>query len=358
MKASTGFLAGCCLLIAAATFGPSLASARPARADTEIQRPRTGIGVVVSSGRGHLLSIAFPTPKLAVLEIFELSGRGEDPSYATASYAVRAHSRPARGFVRADFGAIGKVALRFEPTGKPSKRRLPRGCEGPRPTLEIGRLRGRISLEGEGGYFRASARRALGMRERSFRLECRNGRALNLPPNLSLREVVAPTFSFSYSSSGGNIAVLSAAAKAEGRSIALRASHEAGGPPGAEVQVSSLESGDDMAIGRSLSLSGGKGTLRTSLPGAHPATATLTPAAPFYGEASFFETSARSHSWTGSLGAHLPGLDLALTGPRFHTGLCVLSPLKSPRGCDFAKPQPLLPARPALIPAMERLHGS
>lgn len=355
MRAPIGLLAACCLLIVTATFAATVASARPAGANTEVQRPRTGFGILLASGRQHLVGLTFPTTKLAVLSVMQFSGRGEARGLASADYAVRAHGR-ADGVLRADFGPIGRVAVRFEPTGRARKSRPPRGCRGPRSTRELGRVRGTISLEGEGGYFRVSSGGGLALRERSFRLICKQGRATNVPPNVNLRELVLPNFSYSYSSNGGNIAVLNAAAKVEGRSIALRASHEQGSPPGAEVQVSSLESGHDMAIGRGLSLTGGKGTLRTSLPGAHPATATLAPPAPFFGEANFLETSPRSHSWTGSLGAHLPGLDLALAGPRFHTSLCVLSPLKSPRGCDFAKPKPLLPARLALIPGRGKLH--
>lgn len=352
MRASIGFLAACCLLIAPATIGAAEASAR---AGMEVQQPRTGIGVLLGGGKNHLVGLTFPTSKLAMLSVLQASGSGEERGLASANYAVRAH-RGANGLLRADFGSLGRVAIRFEPTGKVRKGRLPDGCRGPRPTRELGRAHGTISLEGEGGYFRVSSRGGLALRERSFRLVCEKGRAANIPPNLNLRELVFPGFSFSYSSMGGNIAVLNATAKAEGRFVALRASHEEGGPPGAEVQVGTLESGHGMAIGRGLSLRGGKGTLRTSLPGTHPATATLAPPAPFFGEASFFENSPSSHSWTGSLGVHLPGLDLALAGPRFYTSLCVLSPLKSPAGCDFAKPKPLLPARLALIPGKGRLH--
>lgn len=353
MKVPATLLAACCLLAAAPA-----AAAQAGAGGTEIQRPRTGIGVIAAIGKGRLASISFPTPKLAILQVLQLSGRGEERGIATASYAVRAHSDPARGVVRARFGSIGKVALRFEARRKPSKQRLPPGCRGPRPTVEYGRLRGTISLEGEGGYFRFSSRSAAGLRERSFRLRCRKGRASNIPPNLGLRELVAPFFLSIVFAGSRDIAVLEATAKIAGRYIALRAAHEEGGEPGAAVQVSTLESGHGMAIGRSLQVDGGKGTLRTSLPGAHPATATLAPPAPFFGEGSFYESSRSSHSWTGSLGVHLPGLDLALTGPRFATSLCVLSPLKHPNGCRFTAPEPQLPqrARPGSIPAMELLY--
>jgi len=80
------------------------------------------------------------------------------------------------------------------------------------------------------------------------------------------------------------------------------------------------------------------GTLTTSMPGAHPAFATLTPPAPFFGEGNFLEGAApESSSWIGTLGVSFPGLDLPLTGQQFETSLCIVSPLKVPAGCDFRK---------------------
>lgn len=319
-----------------------------------MQRPRTGVGILLEIGPKRLGYLSFPTPKLAALEILEATG--EDVGWASASYAVRADSRPARGILRADFGPIGRVSLRFRPTGESRRGRASRACNGPRPLIERGQVRGRIDLRGEGGYFRVDAQRAEAVREFSPRLVCRRGTALNVPPNISLRELVMPSLGIVWSSGGGTIAVLNAVAKSEGRLVALRAAHDAGSPAGASLQVITLESGHDMAIGRSLELEGGRGTLRTSLPGEHPATATLAPPRPFRGEAKLLQTSARSNSWAGSLRVRLPGLDLPLTGPRFMTSLCVLSPLKNPRGCDFAKhPEPLLPSRLALIPGMAEL---
>lgn len=103
-----------------------------------------------------------------------------------------------------------------------------------------------------------------------------------------------------------------------------------------------------MSIGRTGLVSGGAGTLSTSPPGVHPATATLAPPPPFHGSATFFENTAVSHSWTGTLGIALPGLDLPLTGPEVLTSLCVLSPLRAPKGCDFTRGQK--PLEPAWLP--------
>jgi hypothetical protein len=53
-----------------------------------------------------------------------------------------------------------------------------------------------------------------------------------------------------------------------------------GSPPGADVQLAVVEPRHGMAIGHGAYLHGPAGTLLTSLPGAHPATATLKPPRP------------------------------------------------------------------------------
>lgn len=96
-----------------------------------------------------------------------------------------------------------------------------------------------------------------------------------------------------------------------------------------------------MAIGRYALALAPQGTLLTNLPGVHPATATLAPPAPFFGEGAYLEEGpAGSPSWVGTLGVNLPGFKLPLTGPEFHVRLCVLSALKVRDGCDFFKAEP------------------
>lgn len=328
-----------CLVLTLASAATASASAA---AKTEVQRPRSAAQALLGTSHGYLVGVYFPTPKLAQLFVFKL-GLGEEDGFAQAVYAVRARSHLADGELRADFGPIGRVALRFRPNGETSRGRIQDGCRGPLPLRESGRVRGTVALEGEDGYFRVSTNGGAALRERSFRLVCRRGRALNVPPNLPLRELVMPSFSVFWTSGGGGTnAVLETAAKLPGGFVALRASHQAGSPPGAEIQLGTVQVGHGMAVGRSLELDGGKGTLRTSMPGARPATATFTPPKPFHGEASYVESSTKDRSWTGSLGVRLLGLDLPLTGPGFSTSLCVLSQLKSPNGCDFTDRESLL----------------
>jgi hypothetical protein len=92
-----------------------------------------------------------------------------------------------------------------------------------------------------------------------------------------------------------------------------------------------------MAIGRGVYMNAPPGTLLTSLPGVHPATAALAPPAPFYGEAAYSEEPG---AWNGTLGVRLAGSGLPLTGPDFHVHLCVANPLRDKDGCDFFKAEP------------------
>jgi hypothetical protein len=151
----------------------------------------------------------------------------------------------------------------------------------------------------------------------------------------------------SFFSTEGSIALLYASARRHGRFVGVTAGHREGAPPGAELRFGSFESRGAMAIGRYALAEAPQGTLLTSLPGEHPATATLAPPAPFFGEARYREKSAHAGTWTGDLGIDLAGLRLPLTGSGFHARLCVLNPLKTRSGCDFFKAEPEYDERPA-----------
>jgi hypothetical protein len=209
---------------------------------------------------------------------------------------------------------------------------------------------GHATFHGEGDYLHFSLSGGAGGITHSFRLRCEREEALDLAQR-RLRAYVAPG---SFFSTEGDIALLYASARNHGRYIGITAGHREESPPGADVRIGILESRGEMAIGRYALVFGVPGTLLTSSPGVHPATATLSPAA-FFGEATYREESADSRSWTGTLGVNLAGLKLPLTGSRFHTRLCVLNPLKAPRhGCDFFKAEPVFDERPARLGLMSR----
>lgn len=232
----------------------TIAAATPAKA--EVRKPVTSAEVVLRDEPSQRVAVWFPSPKLAILTVYALKRRG----YSYALYAVRTHSRLANGVLRARFGSIGRVDLRFQPSGKTKRGGPQKGCKGPRSLIEFGRARGTVSLRGEDGYFRIDRTAGTTELERSPRLVCDRGQAENIPRDVSLRALVAPDFKLDETGlMGVPLAVLNAVAKVEGRFMVLRAAHYAGLEPEAEVQVGTLESGNGMAIGRGIWLIGRKG---------------------------------------------------------------------------------------------------
>lgn len=329
-------------LVAAAVFAAAgTGQAKPRHAGMEV-RPADASGYVLLGKRGgYDIDLYLPDKRVAILYVSSFEEAGGSVAGATSGYAVHTKEPLTGGVVRAGLGPLGRVSLRFRPNGRIRRHHLERGCKGRPAVTEYGRFVGHVSFDGEGGYLRASFNSGRGEITRSYRLVCNQPRAYGSGPQ-SLREYAMPNIGFSYPPP--SIALLYAAARDHGRSIWIRAAHQEGSPPGAEVQVGSLESDGGMAIGRSAHVDGFPGTLLTSLPGVHPATATLAPPAPFYGEANYLEKSPTSHGWTGTLGVDLPGLTLPLTGSGFYTSLCVVG-LKVRKGCDFIKPKPLEPDR-------------
>jgi len=321
-------------VVALAMHPVAMAAAGPPAPRREAQQPNTGGLVYLGKAGGYEIGISNPDPHVAFLYV-DRFGRGQSAeTYAQAAYAVRPSSSLASGVLRARFGTIGRIALRFQPGGKVKVGRRAKHCRGPRPQTEFGVYRGSVSLRGEGGYFHLRTRAAPGTRSRTFRLSCFHGQAHQVQRK-ALYEYVFPSEGFITTNGAGNIALLRAVSEAGGRYVSLRASHFQGSGPGADVRASTLEQQPGMAIGRAVEVNGEAGTLLTSLPGQRPATATLAPPAPFHGKAEYAENSATSHRWTGTLAVSLPGLEVPLTGAGFATSLCVLSPFKARLPCDF-----------------------
>jgi hypothetical protein len=313
------------------------AAARLQSPRREIQRVTTSGAIYVGKAEGFEVFISNPDPHVAILYVYRVGTSEGTSSYASSAYAVRPQSSIGSGVLRARFGSIGSVVLRFHPNGKTKTGRASKHCRGRPPEREEGEYEGSVSLRGEGDYFRLRERRAPGSRSRTFRLSCAQGQA-HKAESRPLYEYVVPSTGFTTSSAGGSIALLLAISRSGGRVVYLRAAHMQSSGPGAEMQAATLERRPGMAIGRSADGGGGAGTLLTSLPGEHPATATLAPpSAPFHGIGIYKENSSTSHSWTGTLAVSFPGLDLPLTGPTFATSLCVLSPFKTPIPCDFLR---------------------
>ena len=326
---AVGLVVAVVLLTATAT-----GQARLRRAGgSEVQRANTAGFLRLGRERGYQIALYMPNDRVVVFYAVRSEKlKGDSFKLMYGIYAVRNLGDLEHGVVRARFGSMGRVSLRFRPNGRVRKQDPQAECEGGAATTEYGRFAGHLSFHGE-GYFHVSSAKGKGYIARSPRLECENAQAPEAHPK-SLRKYVAATPLFPDDHS---IALLYASARSHGRYVGITTMHQEGSPPGADVQLAIVESRRGMAIGHGVYLHGPRGTLLTSLPGTHPATATLAPPPPFYGEAAYSE---ESDAWTGTLGVKLAGLSLPLTGPGFHVHLCVVNPLRDRNDCDFFKAEP------------------
>ncbi|HEX5527794.1 MAG TPA: hypothetical protein VFX44_11450 [Solirubrobacterales bacterium] len=329
------------ILVAAA--GTAQAQAKLRRGGKFEVQPAYASGVVrLGKREGYRGYLFMATNGVAILELVRIDRRGEKGTVSLALYAV--HTRGSVDeTVRARFGSLGSFSLRFRPNGDVQDEGVRSGCEGPSTVTEHGWFDGHVTFHGEHHYLDFTLPGGTGQLERSFPLVCEKGKAFHLPTHRLQPYVVLSSFF----PTDGNIALLYASARRHGRFTGIVAGHRNGAPPGAELRFESFESRGAMAIGRYALAETPQGALLTSLPGQHPATATLAPPAPFYGEARYRETSAHAGAWSGNLGIDLAGLRLPLTGPGFHARLCVLSPLGHRKGCDFFKAEPEYDERPA-----------
>jgi hypothetical protein len=325
-----------------AATGAGQAERRPA-GKFEVQRANTVGFLRLGKERGYRSFLYMPNRRIVLFYAVRIKRSKYDGFGLMYSiYATRNRGNLEHGVVRARFGSLGKVSLRFRPGGRVRKEDPQGACEGEAATAEYGSFAGHLSFRGEGDYFRVSSPRGKAYLARSPRLRCEKGQA-DEPQPRSLRKYVAQNPLFHDDDS---IALLYASTRSHGRYVGITAMHPEGSPPGADVELGIVDSRRGMAIGHGAYLEGFPGTLLTSLPGVHPATAALAPSAPFYGQAAYSEETG---AWTGTLGVKLAGLRLPLTGPGYRVHLCVVNPLRDKDGCEFFKAEPPYFERPARL---------
>jgi hypothetical protein len=339
VKAWGGLLAaaGAVLVMLALPAGASAAPKAHPR-HVEVIPPSVAGRVELGKQHGYRVSVAFSEPDVAILTVSRF--RGARLSTEETKYGAHLLGSLSAGRVRADFGAVGSIDLRFHRLGPARKVNLLKECDGKVPLEESGRWVGRVSLRGEGGFFAVSAGSAPGAIDRVFRLACPAKHPLPPPEHKSLRDQVEPDIGASLISVlVGTVSSLEAVESEGGRVVALRAAHASGTGPGAEVEAGEFEYQGQMPVGRTVQILGSRsGSLVTTLPGEGPATATLRPSAPFSGEGDYHATSPAVHSWTGTLAVRFPGLSVPLAGPGFSSTLCVVSTLVKPLGCEYQAP--------------------
>jgi hypothetical protein len=241
---------------------------------------------------------------------------------SAAEYTVP--GRIARHRLRANFGRLGRISVRFHRVGEPRPGRtiIPLKCKGRPPLREPGRFEGTIRFRGERGFTSVAVHGAWGSVVRRFKRSCA------LPRRRGRRRA-----SRAASASGFDsifVTALAAAERRKGRTVAL-SSVGFETPPnkrGESLSLTLVDAGlaerrGRIAIRRQVLIDGDQGTVLASPLGAEPITATVILPSPFAGTGSYFEEAGSRPRWTGSLRVRLPGADrVPLTGPHFTAALC------------------------------------
>jgi hypothetical protein len=222
------------------------------------------------------------------------------------SYEVRAELGAG---VRATFGPLGQLDVRFERRKKKVERPEP-GC---RWIFEKGVFRGSFQFTGEGGYTSSSAVNP-------------EGEVLRLPNNfcgLGLSDRPARL-----AIPGFYKTVLAAQAPSGSGTVSFGASRLilGGAPRSTSFSASLEEQVGAMKIERTARANGGMKTF--ALTGT--SRGSVSPPPPFRGSARFRDPAKGPARWTGSLSVSFPGApDIALAGPSFAAKLCPRAPFLS-----------------------------
>jgi hypothetical protein len=216
--------------------------------------------------------------------------------------------------IQARFGNLGRVSMRFHPSGRERNVRVPKKCMKERPavvTSRLGKFVGTMKFRGERGYTQVSARSALGgtgdpLANTPKKLQC-DFRESEAEPERELESVTlegAPpraAISFNASRLFGDFPALAESGKPlppkGDRYLFLALASEKVGRMSILRSTGALGESTDFAVDSDLT------------------SATVQPPAPFTGSGSFLRNADGSTSWTGSLAVPMPGLGtVKLTG--------------------------------------------
>jgi hypothetical protein len=157
--------------------GIALSAATLAGSSTDAAAAGSQLLLHTSGSNGY--SISFGAEGATAL--LRVGRRSQLPSRSGASSVYVARARLRGTSVKATFGDLGTVSVRFQPSGRVKRSRARRGCRGSDHfTTRFGTFVGNFDFEGEAGYTVVHLRRAKGRVVSPLALEC-DGRALATP---------------------------------------------------------------------------------------------------------------------------------------------------------------------------------
>lgn len=227
--------------------------------------------------------------------------------------------------MHATFGRVGKISVRFHPSGKERRVRVSKACLKNRPptvTAQLGTFVGTVRLHGENGYTSVVAHRAIG--------------GLGDPLAISRGKLQCGWYPSTAERKEEEESVqLTAADKSSGVYFSASPLFRGSPQPGGATGRPTSGKGKDLFLAIQGERREGLLVIRTAGAAApssafsfDPAltSATVTPPPPFTGAATFERNADGSTSWTGSLGVSMPGLGLvSLTGPGYKSELATVA---------------------------------
>lgn len=256
----------------------------------------------LQSSDGYRLKVAGEVEEGGV----ELSVEGPE---GTAQY-ITSHAQVTATSIRASFGHLGEVSMRFHPSGSERHRHISKKCLKDRPATissRLGLFVGTFKFRGERDYTHAVARRVAGAigdpltNTPTKKIPCdfreSGAERRREEESVSLDAAASkPRVSLSVFRLFGSLRK-STSALGHGAYLFLAAASERAGGLSIIRSNGAVAGSSDFAFDSALT------------------TATVTPPAPFTGTGTFQRNSDGSTAWTGDLAIPLPGLGLVgLTG--------------------------------------------
>ncbi len=213
-----------------------------------------------------------------------------------------AHVKQGGTNIEASFGELGRVEMRFRPSGRVSYGPRQRGCHGPdRFSHRHGVFVGSFEFQGEGGFTAAHADRVKGTVSTPDALHCaHSGEAHRSHPGAGPKRT-----SFEAGSRSGLVAhYLYASRRGDDPATFVATAYESKGRLGIFRKVLARGPAASFASDSALSF------------------ATLEPPPPFSGSGYLRREASGAKTWSGSLAVSFPGApDVPLAGPAFRTWL-------------------------------------
>lgn len=216
--------------------------------------------------------------------------------------------------IRARFGRLGRVSVRFKPSGRERDVKVQEKCFRHRPPVvssKLGSFVGTIRFRGERGYTRVSAHRAQGgIGDPLTNTSKKHGCEFHRSSAERRRELQ----SVSLEASSPDAEVFLFAGRLFGNQRRLASSGESA-VPGEDRYAFVVGQAEKVGRMRILRLAEALGGPETFVFDEGLTSATVIPPFPFTGSGSFARNPDGSTSWTGTLAVSLPGLgSVPLTG--------------------------------------------